>query len=154
MADERFFKAGIVVTDLEAAMAELGGQLGVEWTPVQAVPLNVRTADGLEEIELRVVVSRSGPTYLELIEALPSGYYAAPSGSYLHHVGMWVDDLAAESARLDGEGWRREAAGEHEGTAPVAFAFHASPWGLRLELADKGNLAAWEAWTSGQGLQL
>jgi hypothetical protein len=41
--NQRFFKTGIVVTDLEAAMAELGGQLGVEWTPVQAVALSVRT---------------------------------------------------------------------------------------------------------------
>ena len=54
--------------------------------------------------------------------------------------GMWVDDLATESARLDAQGWKREAAGEHEGVCPVAFAFHASPLGMRLELGDIGNL--------------
>src|SRR5262249_49689616 len=67
-AQQRFFKTGIVVTDLEGAMGELGKQLGVEWTPVQAVPLAVRTKAGLEQLDLRVVVSREGPTYLELIE--------------------------------------------------------------------------------------
>jgi hypothetical protein len=36
----------------------------------------------------------------------------------------------------------------------VAFAFHASPLGMRLELGDIDNLAAFEAWTSGQGLNL
>ena len=153
-ANQRFFKTGIVVTDLEAAMAELGGQLGVEWTPVQAVALAVRTKVMLERLELNVVVSREGPTYLELIEAQPEGYYAAPDGSYLHHVGLWVDDLAAESARLEAAGWEREAAGEHEGAVPVAFAFHLSPWGLRIELGDRANIPAWDAWTSGQGLEL
>jgi hypothetical protein len=151
--NQRFFKTGIVVTDLEAAMAELGGQLGVEWTPVQAVALSVRTQVALEELELNVVVSREGPTYLELIEAQPEGYYAAPDGSYLHHVGLWVDDLAAESKRLEAAGWEREAAGEYEGVSPVAFAFHRSPWGLRIELGDRANVGAWDAWTSGAGLQ-
>jgi len=154
IVQERFFKTGIVVTDLEAAMAELGGQLAVEWTPVQAVALAVRTPVALEQLELKVVVSREGPTYLELIEAQPEGYYAAPGGSYLHHVGLWVDDLAAESARLAAAGWEREAAGEHEGVAPVAFVFHRSPWGLRVELGDRANIPAWDAWTSGAGLQL
>jgi len=153
-ADQRFFKTGIVVTDLEAAMGELGKQLGVEWTPVQAVPLAVRTPAALEQLDLRVVVSREGPTFLELIEAQPTGYYSAPGGSYLHHVGLWVDDLAGESTRLKAEGWELEAAGEFDGVSPAGFAFHRSPWGLRIELGDRANIAAWDAWTSGQGLEL
>jgi hypothetical protein len=152
--DQPYFKTGIIVTDLEKAAAEFTATLGVEWAPLTVVPLQIRTPDGLEPIDLRVMISTTGPTYLELIEAQPTGYYAAPNGGYLHHVGMWVDDLATESARLDAQGWKREAAGEFEGVCPVAFAFHASPLGMRLELGDIANLPAFEAWTSGQGLNL
>jgi hypothetical protein len=152
--DQPYFKTGIIVTDLEKAAAEFSTTLGVEWAPLTVVPLQIRTADGLESIDLRVMISTTGPTYLELIEAQPTGYYAAPDGGYLHHVGMWVDDLATESARLDASGWSREAAGEHDGVCPVAFAFHRSPLGMRLELGDIANLPAFEAWTSGQGLNL
>jgi hypothetical protein len=152
--DQPYFKTGIIVTDLEKAAAELTTTLGVEWAPLTVVPLQIRTPDGLEDVDLRVMISTTGPTYLELIEAQPSGYYAAPNGGYLHHVGMWVEDLATESARLAASGWPVEAAGEHEGVSPVAFAFHASPLGLRLELGDIGNKEVFEAWTSGQGLNL
>ena len=152
--DQPFFKTGIIVTDLEKAADEFTATLGVEWAPLTVVPLQIRTPDGLEPVDLRVLISTTGPTYLELIEAQPTGYYAAPNGGYLHHVGMWVDDLATESARLDAQGWKREAAGEHEGVSPVAFAFHVSPLGMRLELGDIANLAMFNAWTSGEGLNM
>ena len=38
--------------------------------------------------------------------------------------------------------------------SPVAFAFHVSPLGMRLELGDIANLAMFNAWTSGEGLNM
>ena len=94
------FKTGFLVTDLEAALRDLERWLDVRFTPVQDSPLALQLASGREDVNLRFVYSTSGAPYLELIETQPAGYYAAPEGSHLHHVGRWVDDLPAASEAL------------------------------------------------------
>ena len=74
------FKTGLLVIDLERAMRDISAWLGVSWTPIQQSPLVLRTATGDEKVDLRFVFSTDGPPYLELLEAHPSGYYAAVDG--------------------------------------------------------------------------
>ena len=93
--------------------------------------------------------------HLELLQSQPDGYYAAPGGSHLHHVGRWVDDLAAESARLAEQGLAVEALGVGpDGTVPAMFAFHRGDHGVRLELVDRANRPGFEAWLAGGTLEL
>lgn len=149
------FKAGFVVVDLEAAMRDFSAWLGIKWTPVQQAPLTLDLPTGREEVSLRFVFSTRGPVLLELLEAQPSGYYAAPNGPFLHHVGRWVDDLAEASQRLEAAGLAREAVGvDAEGNTPALFAFHAGHHGLRVELVDNASRESFEGWLAGGTLEL
>jgi hypothetical protein len=154
VADTQLFKTGLITSDLAVAMHHLAAALKVDWTPVQVAQLTLQRGEELEVVELAFAYSRSGPPYLELLQAQPQGYYASPPGTHLHHVGMWVDDLAAESRRLAALGFPLEAAGVREGRAPQIFAFHANPGGLRVELVDRVMEPSFLAWVAGGELQL
>lgn len=149
------FKVGLLVEDLDAAMRDLSRWLGLAWTPVQQSPLVLRTDDGREEVDLRFAYSTTGPVFLELLQSRPQGYYAAPAGSHLHHVGRWVDDLSKASAELAAAGLALEAAGvDARGRAPAMFAFHRGDHGLRVELVDRSMQPTFEQWLAGGTLEL
>jgi hypothetical protein len=155
MGDAGLFKTGLIVTDLERAMADLGRWLGLAWTPVQESPISLLLAGGREDAKLRFVYSTGGAPYLELIEARATGFYAAPNGPHLHHVGRWVDDLAAASDELVRAGLPLEAAGiDAQGRGPAMFAFHRGGHGLRVELVDRVMRPGFEAWLAGGTLEL
>jgi len=148
------FVTGLIVPDIDAAVAETSAGLGVEFTPVQESPLKMRTPNGIEEFDLRFVYSLGTGHHLELIEAVPGTYYDARDGGWMRHVGMWVDDLAAASAAMSARGLPLEAAGMNGDEEPYAFVFHANPWGLRVELVDRVQQAYFENWLGGGELQI
>jgi hypothetical protein len=149
------FKTGFLVTDLDRAMQDFGRWLGVSWTPVQQQKLVLATGAGREEVELRFAYSTGSPPYLELLEAQPRGFYEAPAGAHLHHVGRWVGDLAAASRALAAAGLPLEAAGvDASGRSPAIFAFHRGAHGLRIELVDRAMQPGFEAWLAGGKLEL
>ena len=155
MGGGELFKVGLLVEDLDAALRDLGRWLGIEWTPVQTSPLVLQVGARREEVELRFAYSTAGPLYLELLEAQPHGYYRAPQGSHLHHVGRWVGDLAEASAQLAEAGLPLEAAGvDAQGRSPALFAFHRGGHGLRVELVDRAMQPGFERWLAGGALEL
>lgn len=155
MVEGELFKTGLLVPDLERAMADLGQWLGLRWTPVQESPLALWTGQGREDVALRFAYSLGAPPHLELLEAQPRGYYAAPNGAHLHHVGRWVDDLPKASAALAASGLPLEAAGlDARGSKPALFAFHRGAHGLRVELVDAAQRASFEGWLAGGRLAL
>jgi len=114
---------GIVVPDLEAAMADLATELGFEFAIVFDDDLEVREPPGVDRaIHLRIAYSPQRPA-LELIEAAP-GTPWAPDRVGLHHLAYFVDDLVADSDRLAGpcpiEICGRDAAGN----VPTTFTYH------------------------------
>ena len=155
MSQGDLFKVGFLVTDLEGAMRDIGRWLRLEWTPVQESPLLLSTQLGREGVELRYVYSTDGPVYLELLQAREAGYYAAPHGAHLHHVGRWVDDLGLASKQLEANGLPREATGvDAEGNEPAMFAFHRGDHGVRVELVDRAMQPTFEGWLAGGSLDL
>jgi hypothetical protein len=147
------FVTGMVVPDLEKAIRETTQMLGAAFTPVQESPLQMRTTKGVEIFNLRFVYSLGAPPHLELIEGIPGGYYD-PKGGYIRHVGLWVDDLVAASARLRRSGMPLEASGMSGEVEPYAFVFHSLPWGLRVELVDRIQQPSFEAWLGGGELEI
>lgn len=91
------YHVGIVVPDLEAAIADQTAAFGHEWSMVRDRSRPVTTADGTTDVRLKVVFSVEGPAHVELIESAPGTPWETCG---LHHYGYWSDDVRSESDRL------------------------------------------------------
>ncbi len=142
------FHVGMLVPDLGAAMAEMGPVLGVTWAEARHVADQaVWTPDrGLHRVELRFVYSCEGPEHVELVEGEPGSVWDGSGRPGVHHVGLWVDDVAAGVAEcLDG-GWQVALAHAAPGDDYGLFAYMAPPSGPLVELVSARMRPAFEAW--------
>jgi hypothetical protein len=95
------YHVGIVVPDLDDGMAELADRFGISFPKTQGITFHVDSrAHGDQRVPLRFAYSHEGPPYLEVIEAVPGSPWALGDGSAIHHLGVFVDDLEGEIARL------------------------------------------------------
>ncbi|MFW3169298.1 VOC family protein [Geodermatophilus sp. CPCC 206100] len=148
------YHTGLVVEDLETAMAELTAVLGLTWTPVEDRELPVVTPDGPLTVRLRWVYSRRGPCRLELLEPVPGTVWERPvqpsSGAGgAHHVGVWAEDLAAASDELVAAGYPRVLTFDDGSGGAARFVYHRLPTGPLVELVDAARRPALEAWFAG-----
>ena len=74
--------------------------------------------------------SLGGPFAVEVWQAIPSTPLDMPEAGGVHHIGYWVDDLAAEAKRLDALGYPSYATA---GTTPL---LNRGPAGTLIELCD------------------
>jgi catechol 2,3-dioxygenase-like lactoylglutathione lyase family enzyme len=134
------YHTGLVVADLQNAIVSVTAAGGYTWTkPVEAT-LAVATADAEYEVPFAFVYSIEAP-HLELIQAVPGTIWAAPPGGAAHHLGYWVDDLAAAAAALDSAGYRLEA--RPAGDQLSMFAYYVDPSGVRIEIVDRALFPDW-----------
>jgi Glyoxalase/Bleomycin resistance protein/Dioxygenase superfamily len=137
-----FWHAGIVVTDLEQAMSEIGRATGARWLPPQERPDGGRV--------IRVTFSQS-PPYLELIEGNPGGLWETAAGPRVDHLAYWTGAFDAECAHLSGMGLRREAGGRSAWGGNWAY-FALPAAGIRVELCDTaGRDAFFQRWNLAGG---
>jgi hypothetical protein len=129
------FHVGIVVDDLDAALAELTELFGYRWCPQMAVRTPVLLATGETELDLRFTYSVTTPR-VEVIQSRPGTLWIPVSGSPIHHLGYWSDDVAADAAQLIERGHVAEATGVRPDGTPV-WAYHKSPSGPRIELVSR-----------------
>ncbi|MFC4016071.1 VOC family protein [Nonomuraea purpurea] len=120
------YHVGYVVPDIERAMHDLGRAVGVEWNPV---------CDGrLGDWSYRIVFSRSGPLYTELIEGPAGSPWDPGEGPRCDHVGFWAGGIDACSRRLFEKGFPLDFDARSYGRP---WAYHRMPGlGLRIELVD------------------
>jgi catechol 2,3-dioxygenase-like lactoylglutathione lyase family enzyme len=134
------YHTGLVVADLQTATVSVTAAGGYTWTkPVEAT-LAVATADAEYEVPFKFVYSIEAP-HLELIQAVPGTIWTTPSGSAAHHLGYWVDDLAAAADRLQTAGYRLEA--RPAGDQLSMFAYYVDPFGVRIEIVDRALFPDW-----------
>ena len=130
------YHVAVVVKDLDRAMEELGAILGVSWH----VPFGGEGYQLLHGVQVpvtsRVTYSTAGPPYLELLQQCPGSIWETTG---LHHIGVWVDDWRAESARLVAAGLPVESVGVDANGEWTAGCYHSTADGLRLELVDIGR---------------
>jgi hypothetical protein len=129
------FHVGIVVDDLDAALAGLGDLFGYEWGAMFDGPVPVTLPTGPTEVPFRFVYSRNAPR-VEIIQSVAGTLWEPAAGSGIHHLGYWSDDVAADAAELERRGFAAEATGTRPDGSP-SFAFHRSPTGPRIELVDR-----------------
>jgi len=121
----KFFHVGIVVEDIEAAMAELSAAIGVTWPQPHTSQYG--------EWTIRVTYTMEGPPYIELIEGEPGGPWDTSRGPRVDHLGIWADDVPGECARLSGLGLPLSFEPTSVGK-PFTFCYHDAPTiGTRIE---------------------
>jgi catechol 2,3-dioxygenase-like lactoylglutathione lyase family enzyme len=134
------YHTGLIVDDIEKARQSLGAAFGVEWTEPSHTTAPVRTPEGVVERESIICFSRGNGHHLELIQQVFGGVWSPEDGRpRLHHLAFWVDDLEAESARLEALGMPVVVTAM--GDRPVAsFVYHDGGQGslfLELNMREK-----------------
>lgn len=148
---QRLYHTGIRVADLDAAMTEMGETLGVTWASVQDNPAQQvwTPTDGLRELPLRFVYSCEGPQHVELLEGPPGSVWDGRDHPGVHHVGVWVDDVAAETQRCLDAGWEVAAAQNTPDAGYGVFSYVVPPSGPIIELVWSAVEPAFERWWAG-----
>ena len=144
------FHVGVRVRDLEAAMADLGAGLGITWAGVIERDQPLWTPEhGSQTVRLRFTYSCEGPQHVELLQGPPGTPWDGSDLPGLHHVGIWTDDVAAETERLVGEGWTLELAGKSPEEGYGSMTYVRSPSGFLLEPVSSAARPRMESWWAG-----
>ena len=97
------YHLGVVVPALDEALAELGRRYGLTWGPRHEAQRTVWLEGAIVDVGFHTCFSVQAP-HLEIIEAVPGTIWQQPSGSALHHLGYWTDDVASCSESLETAG--------------------------------------------------
>jgi hypothetical protein len=129
------YHIALVVEDVERAIEEMSSALHLTWARVQRrIALSKYREEGVE-VDMCFTYSLQGPPYLELIEQREGTMFARLG---LHHIGVWTDDPASESSRLETIGWHRESVGIRPDGSWSGALFHIGTGQLRVEVVDIG----------------
>lgn len=133
---EDLYHTGIIVSDLDAAMARLSALGGYRWTNPMSYTLPFRTTDGTAELTSTFVYSLQAP-HLELIQEVPDSPWKSAPGNAVHHLGYFVDDLAESARVLEGNGFAFEATADTAPPGLALFAYFVDASGTRIEIVDR-----------------
>ncbi|WP_419918195.1 VOC family protein [Candidatus Poriferisocius sp.] len=150
---EDFYHFGMVVPDLDAAMAEWSAVHGMDWAGVQHREFMVRQPNGVVQADFRFTYSIAGPPHIEFISATPGTVWDPSTAGGIHHLGYWSHDLVADARRLADAGYECLASydnPDHPDGRPLGFTYHWLPTtGLRVELVDAARRQAFLDWLAG-----
>jgi Glyoxalase/Bleomycin resistance protein/Dioxygenase superfamily len=133
---EDYYHTGIVVPDLEAAMAGLSALAGYRWITPLSYTLPFRTANRSRELTSTFVYSLQSP-HLELIQQVPDSPWTAAPGNSVHHLGYFTDDLAETARTLEANGFTFEATADTSPPDLALFAYYIDAFGTRIEIVDR-----------------
>ncbi|MER7687228.1 VOC family protein [Streptomyces sp. NPDC097610] len=133
------FEICFVVRNLEAAVEQYHKAFGYTFSVILDGVLPTREAATQEDSvpPLRMAVSREQHPQIELLEAVPDTHLVPPTGTGLHHLGYYVDDLSAASEALAALGVPLVRGGVVDGVSPVSWAYHEMGDGTLIELVDR-----------------
>jgi catechol 2,3-dioxygenase-like lactoylglutathione lyase family enzyme len=133
---EDFYHTGIIVPDLDAAMARLSALAGYRWITPMSYTLPFRTTTGTHELTSTFVYSLQAP-YVELIQEVPGSPWTAAPGNAIHHLGYFTDDLAETARALEDNGFTFEATADTSPPDLALFAYYIDAFGTRIEIVDR-----------------
>jgi hypothetical protein len=133
---EDFYHTGIVVPDLDAAMARLSALAGYRWIKPMSYTLPFRTAAGVRELTSTIVYSLQSP-HVELVQEVPGSPWTAAPGNAVHHLGYFSDNLAESARALEANGFTLEMTADTPGSDLALFAYYTDGSGTRIEIVDR-----------------
>jgi hypothetical protein len=131
---DRIFHTGVLVPDIDAAVELSARSAAARWCSIREVdqPMWVPGRPPTT-VPLRITFSAAGPHRIELIEGSPGSLWDGEAAPGVHHVGMWVDDLAAATGEMVNGGW--ELVGAHK-PPESGYGFATYLRGAGLELVE------------------
>lgn len=133
---EDFYHTGIIVPDLNAAMARLSALAGYRWINPLSYTLPFRTTTGTQEFTSTFVYSLQ-PPHVELIQEVPRSPWVAAPGNAIHHLGYFTDNLAVTARTLEDNGFTFEATAATSPPDLALFAYYVDAFGTRIEIVDR-----------------
>ena len=133
---EDLYHTGIVVPDLDTAMARLSALAGYRWINPLNYTLPFRTATGTRELTSTVVYSVQAP-HVELLQEVAGSPWTAAPGNSVHHLGYFTDDLAESARALEDNGFTFEATADFAPPGLALFAYYVDEFGTRIEIVDR-----------------
>jgi hypothetical protein len=146
---EDFYHTGIIVPDLDAAMARLSALAGYRWITPLTYTLPFRTTTGTHELSSTFVYSLESP-HLELIKEVPASPWAAAPGNSIHHLGYFTDNLADTARILEDNGFTFEATADVSPPDLALFAYYSDAFGTRIEIVDRALFPDFPAFLQSQ----
>lgn len=135
-----FYHVCFVVPDIERAMADLTGTVGVEWGEVRD--------DELGGWAYRMAFSRTGPPHFELIQGPAGSPWDSTLGARCDHVAFWTRSVDESAERVTEAGFPADFSGCPFGRP---YTYHPIPsLGTRVELMDVSRQERFlQAWNPG-----
>ena len=136
------YHVGLVVPDIEASAERLSVSVGYEWTQPIEYSVDIITTTGERQLPLRFMYSLEAP-HIELIAEVPGTPWTATRTAAAHHLGYFVDDIAAASKHLESAGFDLEA--KPAGDLASSFAYFIDSAGVRIEIVNRALFPDWPA---------
>ncbi len=146
---EDLYHTGIVVPDLDAAMARFTGLAGYRWIAPMSYTLPFRTATGTRELASTIVYSVQAP-YIELVQEVPGTPWVAAPGNAVHHLGYFTDNLVQTAQLLEDSGFSFEMTADVPGSELALFAYYVDADGTRIEIVDRALFPDFPAFVQSQ----
>jgi hypothetical protein len=133
---EDLYHTGIVVPDLDAAMARLSALAGYRWITPLSYTLPFRTVTETHELTSSIVYSVQSP-HIELLQEVPGTPWTAAPGNSVHHLGYFTDNLVDTARTLEDNGFTFEMTADVPGSELALFAYYTDAFGTRIEIVDR-----------------
>jgi len=149
IAPESYFHVGIVVPDLQAAVARFSDVLGIEFA--EPATFDVPRLEDPEPHAAEVVAafSMTQPPYYELIQAAGNGIISAANAGRILYFACWETDMAARMDALKRQGIGLDALFRMDAnTTPFAMITKPDLLGARIEYVDTVDRPAIEEWVA------
>jgi hypothetical protein len=144
------FHLGVRVSDIGEAMSELSRSFGLQWaTPERRRRTVWLPGSGMHDTDLLMSMSTADPLHIELLVGTPASLWGAQSGAGPHHLGFWVDNVAATTQSLVEAGWVLEAARVPPDEGYGDFAYVRSPTGVLIEAVSRLAEPSLREWWNG-----
>ncbi len=148
------YHTGYLVEDVDEAVERLG-RIGItRWTPPKPHQLPIMVGDERQTARFRYSYSADGPHHIELIQPVGSTDYLVATGPMtFHHLGFWVDDLAAAVRESPDWGLSLECRYLNEDDS-LKVTYHVDEAGLRYEMVPMSHKPVMEErWALARGEQ-
>lgn len=130
-----FFHVGVLVRDIDQAVADFGKTLGLRFEPVRSAPL-------VSGETMRFCYSLAGPPYLEQVQMADTslGIWGPEQGEGLHHIAFADPDVPGRCAAFAGQA--DTVVGGEGGSARAIFTRPEALHGVRVEYLQSAMVAA------------